>query len=51
MNQTKSDFKRFFFSLFNKSLSLFEDLNDPDSHYFHYKHSVQTFHKNLFQCL
>ena len=34
MNQIKSDFEDISFNPFNKSDSLFEDPNDPDSHYF-----------------
>ena len=34
MNQIKSDFEDISFNLFNKSDPLFEDPNDPDSHYF-----------------
>ena len=34
MNQIKSDFEDISFNLFNKSDLLFEDPNDPDSHYF-----------------
>ena len=34
MNQIKSDFEGISFNPFNKSDSLFEDPNDPDSHYF-----------------
>ena len=34
MNQVKSDFENIFFNPFNKSDSLFEDPNVPDSHYF-----------------
>ena len=34
MNQIKSDFEDIFFNPFYKLGSLFEDPNDPDSHYF-----------------
>ena len=34
INQIKSDFEDISFNPFNKSDSLFEDPNDPDSHYF-----------------
>ena len=34
MNQIKSDFEDISFNLINKSDPLFEDPNDPDSHYF-----------------
>ena len=34
MNQTKSDFEDISLNPFNKSDSLFDDFNDPDSHYF-----------------
>ena len=34
MNQIKSDFEDISFNPFNKLDSLFEDLNDPESHYF-----------------
>ena len=34
MNQTQNDFENISFNPFDKSNSLFEDPNDPDSHYF-----------------
>ena len=34
MNQIKSDFEDISFNLFNKSDSLIENPNDPDSYYF-----------------
>ena len=41
------DFEDFSFIRFNKSNSLFEDLNDPDSHYFHeIDYDTKNFHVN-----
>ena len=34
MNQVKSEFEDISFNTFNKSVSLFEDPNNPHSHYF-----------------
>ena len=47
MNQTKNDFEGISFNSFDKSDSLFDDPNDPDSHYFgETDYSTEYFHVN-----
>ena len=47
MNQIKSNFEDIFFNRFDKLDSLFEDPNDPDSHYFdETDYELKYFHMN-----
>ena len=47
MNQIKSDFEDISFNSFNKSDSLFENPNDPGSHYFNETdYDLECFHVN-----